>query len=240
MKANPVFDGLTAVRHGLELSRCELPAHRATAEQAALLVLPDHDLERMARDDRMFGQRLRDLDRGGGSDLSVVVAAAGDRIDVRPEQQRVERRVASGATADDVPREVDARLELRGSHPLHDLRARRLVGVAVRHARHAALWVLAESAERGEVRADALGVDMKVGLKRVDRETGRPVDRQTVGQMAEKRCGRAAQRDGVEIASVHEGGTWRALAKVMDWMRAAKLEPSDRLRRQHHRPRAGK
>jgi hypothetical protein len=60
---------------------------------------------------------------------------------------------------------------------------------------------------------DALGANVEVRLEgRVDRLTDGPVDRKTVGQMAEKRCGRAAQGDGVEIASVHEGGTWRALA----------------------------
>ena len=44
----------------------------------------------------------------------------------------------------------------------------------------------------------------KSGWSGVDRVTGGPVDRRTVSQMAQKRCARAAQRDGVEVASVHE------------------------------------
>ncbi len=66
------------------------------------------------------------------------------------------------------------------------------IRVAVRHARHTALRVLAEFAQRREMRVDAIGVDAKVSLNWVDRQTGGPVDRKAVSRVAEKRRGRAA------------------------------------------------
>jgi hypothetical protein len=127
----------------------------------------------------MLGQRLRDLDRRGGSDLSVVVAAAGDRIDVRPEEQRVERRVASGATADDVP--AKSMLGSSFAARIHSMTFARAAFVRRRCAPRATrrpLWVLAEFAERGEVRVDARSALTKVSLVGW---TGRPVDRWWTG-----------------------------------------------------------
>jgi len=100
---------LAAVGDGLELGRRDLPAHRAAAKQASLLVLPDHDFDRVLRDDVVLGEGLCDFDRAHRPDVAVVVAALRHRIDVRPEQQRLERRVAAGATADDVAGRVDRR-----------------------------------------------------------------------------------------------------------------------------------
>ena len=50
------------------------------------------------------------------------------------------------------------------------------------------------------------------------------VDRWTVSHMTEKRRGRAAQRDGVEIASVHEGGNLASagVAGRRAWLDASK------------------
>ena len=74
-----------------------------------------------------------------------------------------------GATADDVAGEVDRRIELRGAHPFDHDGARRLVDVAVGNARHAALRVLSELGERGEVRVDALAVHAELGLRPAQR-----------------------------------------------------------------------
>src|SRR5690242_2404208 len=60
-ESNPLLNRLPAVRNGFELGSRELAAHRATAEQTALLILPDYDLQRMASRDVVLGQRLSDL-----------------------------------------------------------------------------------------------------------------------------------------------------------------------------------
>src|SRR5215467_15426524 len=63
------------------------------------------------------------------------------------------------------------------------------------------------------MRVDAFGVDSEVGLKRVDGWTGGRVDGK-IRQTPEKGCRRAAQGDGVEIASVHEAGSCRDSVRV--------------------------
>ena len=62
-EGDSLLDRLAAVRHGLELGGVELTAYRAAAVQSALFVLPDDHFERVARDDIVLGERLRDFDR---------------------------------------------------------------------------------------------------------------------------------------------------------------------------------
>ena len=106
-EGDPLLDRLAAARDVLQLARQELATHGATSVQAALFVLPDHDLERMTRDDAVLGERLCDFDRRERADVAVVVAALRDRVDVRAEKNRLERRITSRRAADDVAGEVD-------------------------------------------------------------------------------------------------------------------------------------
>ena len=63
-------------------------AQRADAEMRTFLVGPDHDLERVARGDGRVIERADDLDGAEAPQRSVEIAAMGDRVDVRAEQQR--------------------------------------------------------------------------------------------------------------------------------------------------------
>ena len=78
---------------------------------------------------------------------------------MRPEQQRLERRVRPGAFANDVPGHVDGRVEPRLAHQAHHVRASLLVEFTVRGSAHASVLILAELGERHEVLGDPVAVD---------------------------------------------------------------------------------
>ena len=84
------------------------------ADRAALFVLPHHDVERMAQPHALLAERSRDLDRAEGADRPVEVAAVGDRVDVRADEDRRQRRARVPSTRrEDVAGRVDARRRAR-------------------------------------------------------------------------------------------------------------------------------
>ena len=156
---------LAAARRQRERGRLELSGHRAAADRAALLVLKHDDFDRMPQRDVALGERLRDLDRRERSDVAVVVAAVGHRVDVRSEEQRLARRVRAGAPSEDVPRRVDPHLETRGSHQARDVLAAQPIRRAVGQPRHAAVRVLAELGQLGKMTIDAIAIDGRAYLR---------------------------------------------------------------------------
>src|SRR6266849_2511043 len=59
----------------------------AAAREAALLIAPDHHLQRMTIAVAALGEDVGDLHGRAGSDIAVVVAALGDGIDVGTEEE---------------------------------------------------------------------------------------------------------------------------------------------------------
>src|SRR5207237_2626713 len=57
-KRDALLDRLAAGRDGIELCRRELAAHGAAAVESAFFVLPDCDLDRVARHNALLGQWL--------------------------------------------------------------------------------------------------------------------------------------------------------------------------------------
>ena len=90
---------------GLQVAGCGTAAHRQ-----GFLVRPDGDLKRMPGGDVMFLQGAHDFDGGHGTHVAVEVAAAGDGIDMRAEENRLQRTVAALAPAQDVSGGINSRL----------------------------------------------------------------------------------------------------------------------------------
>ena len=67
---------------------------------------------------------------------------------MRAEEQRRPRGIASAPPPDDVPREVDARLDARLAHPSHHHGARLPIGLAVRQPGNAAPWIASDARQR--------------------------------------------------------------------------------------------
>ena len=130
-EGDAVADRLAAAAHGRELGGGEIGRHRVTPPEAPLFILEDHDFNRMVRHHALLAERLRHLDRPHGADVAIVVAPFGHGVDVRPEEDRLERRIGPSAAADDVAGGVDGDIELGVAHEFHHVRTGCLVGVAV-------------------------------------------------------------------------------------------------------------
>ena len=158
---DPCSDGLAASAHERELLCVQLAAHRATANEAAFLVLKDHDLEGVARDDLVLAQCRRHLDCSHGPHVAVVVAAFGHRIDVRAKEDGFAQGVAPRAAANQIAGCIDVRVQTgvaqEGENPL----ARLPVGVGVGESRDAALRVAPVLGERGKRVVEPRAVDAK-------------------------------------------------------------------------------
>ena len=98
----------------------------------------------MAEHDLLLFQRLRDFDRRKRANIAVIVAAHGNRIDMRADQKRLERRIRAGACADDVSGGVDVNVEPGFFHQGNGIIAALEIGVRVGHPADAALRVGAE------------------------------------------------------------------------------------------------
>ena len=107
---------------------------------------------------------MRDFDRRERADVPIVVAAMRHRIDVRAEEKWFERGVAPRTAADDVPGEIDARLELGGAHQVEHESAAGAVVVAVGYARDATLGIPAELRQGCEVRIEPLTIYTEIRL----------------------------------------------------------------------------
>ena len=78
----PLADGHATVCHHVEPGVGHLADHCATAGQSALLVGETDDLDGMTGFDATFVQDLCDLDGADHANVAIVVAAAGDRVDM--------------------------------------------------------------------------------------------------------------------------------------------------------------
>ena len=77
-----VADRLAAAGRDSQILRVHFADECATAHGAAFLVLEDHHLERMPRDEVAHAQRARHFDGAQRAHVAVVVAAGGHRVDV--------------------------------------------------------------------------------------------------------------------------------------------------------------
>ena len=76
----------------------------------------------------------RDLHRRHRSDLTVVIAAGRNGIDVRAEHQWRSSRFTARAPADQVPGAINPHVEIRALHQCGNPATRSDIGVAVREA----------------------------------------------------------------------------------------------------------
>jgi hypothetical protein len=146
------------VADDVECRGAEPAGHGLAAGRAALLIREDDELERMACRDARVAQEFRHLDCAKDAHVAVVVAALRHRVDVRSRHDHRQRRVRSGAAADDVPGGVDAHFEPGVMHQRLHVRPARDVGFAERDAAHAALGIGAEAAELVDAPFEASGI----------------------------------------------------------------------------------
>src|SRR5207249_1542276 len=111
----------------------------AAAGEAALLVTPDRDRERMTVAVAALAERLRHLDRRHGAGAPVIVPPLGDRVDVGAEQNGRRTRLRAGARPEDVAGGVDPGVESGLAHEPHREAAAVDVGLIEGDAAHAAL-----------------------------------------------------------------------------------------------------
>src|SRR5688572_20454008 len=77
----------------VEIRRRDGAGGALAADRPAFLVRPDDDIQRMTQAYALLAQRSCDLDCAERPDGSIEVAAIGDRIDVRTDEDRAERAV---------------------------------------------------------------------------------------------------------------------------------------------------
>ncbi len=116
---------------GLDVAGDDAAAGEATAKCNAFFVRPDDHLERMPRADSGGITRFDDAEGRQRTEIAVEIAAARHRVDVRSEQDGRLLWIAAGAPREDVARGIDARLESRRTHQLHDVLTPLNVGVGV-------------------------------------------------------------------------------------------------------------
>jgi len=115
-----------------------------------------------------------DFERDHDAGNAVKVAAVGDGIDVRANQQRLERGIAAGARADDIPGKVNMDIQARGLHQADGILPALKIGLRVGYATHAALRVGPELRELFQMVMDALAVHAerrrRLGARRKERK----------------------------------------------------------------------
>ena len=149
--ANALTNRLAAVAHDVECLRWLPPGHRQASDQPAFLVGETHDFQRMEQTSATLAQGLRDLDRTQHADIAVIVAAARNGVDVRPDHDHWELRINPLAPADDVAGRVDVHDEPGILHQFLDVLAARDIRRAEGDATDASFGVGAEFREFGDV-----------------------------------------------------------------------------------------
>ena len=119
-----------------------------------------------------------DAERRERTEVAVEVAAARNRVDVRAEEDRRQRRLEPVAAREDVAGGIDARFEARRAHQADDVRPAGDVRVGIRHAAHAvgerAAGGPAELAQLLEPRAQRRRVDFQIWCRSGQLRRGRP------------------------------------------------------------------
>src|SRR5512140_809364 len=122
-------------------------AQSLAADGAALFILKDDDLKRMAERDLLFFERLSNFNGRERAHVAVIVPAHGNRVNVRADQQGLERWIAARAAADDVSRSVDMNVQAGRFHQTDGIFPSLEIGLRVGNAADAALRVGAELRE---------------------------------------------------------------------------------------------
>src|ERR1043165_6922005 len=151
-------NGLAALRYQVQPLLIQSFPQRLAADGPAFFILENDDLERVAQRDLLFLERLRDFNRGERTDIAIVIAAHRDGIDVRANQQRLERGIAAGARADDISGKVNMDVQARGLHHADGILPALQIGLRVRCATHATLRVGSELRELFQMFKDALAI----------------------------------------------------------------------------------
>ncbi|MCY1225621.1 hypothetical protein D9M72_378210 [compost metagenome] len=146
--ADAIHIGLRARKSRVELSGEHARAHHHRREARALLVGPERNLQRRARDDAQVVERAHDLQAGQHAEVAVELAARGLGVDMAAGGHGARVGVAAGAACEDVADLVDAHVEPGLAAPLHHQVAPFAVGFGQRDAAHAAPG---RGADRGEV-----------------------------------------------------------------------------------------
>src|ERR1051326_1704233 len=134
-------------------------AQRLAAYCTAFFILENDDLKRVAQRDLFFLERLRNFNRGERTDIAIVISAHGNGVNVRANQQRLERGIAAGAPADDISGKVNMDIQARSLHQADGILAALKIGLRVGYTTHSALRISAELRERFQVIMNALAVD---------------------------------------------------------------------------------
>src|SRR5215831_5815537 len=108
--------GLAAPRDGAENSLLQSRSNGPTTYRDAFFVLENHDLERVTQGHMILSQDLGHLNRRKRSHVAIEVAAFRDRIDVRTDQQGLQRGIAARTRPHDISRSIDRDLQLGVPH----------------------------------------------------------------------------------------------------------------------------
>src|SRR5689334_7309821 len=119
-------------------------AQGLAADRAAFFILKNDYFKRMAERDVSLSKSLCNFNGRERANVAIIVAAHGDRINVRTNQQRLERRVASGASAYDVSRGINVHIKPGFFHESHGVIAALEISFRIGNAAHSALRIGAE------------------------------------------------------------------------------------------------
>jgi hypothetical protein len=153
-ESDPIADSLATLGDSVEQLFVEAGADGMAADGAALFVLKNDDLQRMTKSDVLLVDNLRDFDGGERSDVAVVIAAFRDRVNVRADDQRLERGVRARARADDVSSGIDGYVKAGLAHQTDCILPALPVGLGICDAAHSALRICTVARERLEVTHD--------------------------------------------------------------------------------------
>ncbi|MEX2150518.1 MAG: hypothetical protein WD793_09885 [Steroidobacteraceae bacterium] len=159
--ADPVADGHAAMADDIEGLRADAAGHRLAADHAAFLVRETDDLQRMARHNPLFAQQPGDFDGANDADVTVVVTALRNGIDMRSRHDHGQVRVATIAAADEIAGRVDPHVESRLPHQLFDVLTPGDVGGTVGEPADTAFRIGAKGRQLGDVPFDALRVGVR-------------------------------------------------------------------------------
>ena len=148
---------LAAMAEDVERGRLYLAGHRATSDGAAFFVGKADDLDRMPSDEIILEQELRHLDGADHANVAVKVTTTRNRIDVRAQHDRGQRRIAAFAPANDIAGGIDANIKARLAHQVLDVFAARDVCRAECDAADAAPGIGAERGQFGDALFDPAG-----------------------------------------------------------------------------------
>lgn len=133
-------------------------AQRLAARGSTFFILEDDDLKRVTKRDGPITERLGDFDGGKRAHVAVIVAAHGNRVDMRADQNWLQRRVAAGTPADDISRDINMHFKSRRLHQTDGILSALQIGFRVGNTADATLRVGAKLRELFQMIIDASAV----------------------------------------------------------------------------------